>query len=169
MKKIALLKFVIVLLVIAACTKKSSIKDSNVKPVDVKTLADYSNGADSPFIDIDSANKMLTSYLNSTATNQYEDELHSLIFDANALRYYLSNTSITEVKFMFAHRLDYINNGNQNTYAGNDYNAITMVIAGVDINGNYVYTTAGTVMDNAKPCPYTCPSTGTASSNLLPD
>jgi hypothetical protein len=119
-------------------------------------------------IPVDSANKMIGSYITSLNGNTGNQYLYSLIANAADLRKYLNdNPSVTNVKFMFAHTLDYINAGyggqNSNTKAG----AFTIVIAGYDANGNYVIGANG-VMDRLSPCPNTCPSTGTASSNTLP-
>lgn len=159
-----------ILVIIAACTKKNATNNPNVKPADLNSLMFDSTmtGADSPFIHVDSANKMLNSYLSSINTAERADDLHSLIIDAEALRYYLQNTDIKHVKIMLAHRLDYINAGYENTYAGTDYNALTVIIAGYDQNSNYVYTSAGSVLDNATPCPYQCIASGTAASDTFP-
>lgn len=147
-----------------ACTKKNTSPDVKPRNLNEHTMAYASGGADSPFICIDSANKMLNSYLNSANAT----DVHSLIIDGQALRYYLLDTSIKRVKLMFAHRLSYINNGGLNQNAGNRYDAITIIVAGFNANNNYVYSAAGTVVDNAMPCPYNCPPSGTASSDLLP-
>lgn len=110
-------------------------------------------------ISIDSANRMLNSYLASTSGN--DSDLHSLIFDADTLVKYLTDTTrgrIRKVKLMLAHRLDFINNGNYGRNAGYDLNALTLVIAGCDSNGNYVYNARNMVYDYCQPCPYNCPS-----------
>lgn len=169
MKSPILFKVLIVIaLLIAACSKKNSLPDKSVEPYDITTVMsnNYNAGADSPFVTKDSANKMLTSYLNSIASTEHQNELRALIFDAEALRYYLEDTTIKNFKIMFAHRLDYINEGSANIYAGNSIDAITMIIVGVNSAGNYVYSPAGTAVDNAIPCPSNCPS-GNAGSNLL--
>ena len=121
------------------------------------------------FIVKDSANKMIQSYLTSigsSATTQ-DSSLNSLIFDADALRAYLSDTSIKNVKLMFAHTLEYINAGNSGTNAGYKSGALTLVVAGYDQDGNYILGPTQMVPDRARPCPHYCPLTGTASSNLL--
>lgn len=168
-KRTLVIVFASILVIIAACTKKNATNNPNVKPTDLNSLMLDSTmtGADSPFIHVDSANKMLNSYLNSVSTAERADDLHSLIVDAEALRYYLQNTDIKHVKIMLAHRLDYINAGNGNNYAGTDYNALTIIIAGYDQNSNYVYTSAGTVLDNVQPCPHNCIASGTAASDTF--
>jgi len=108
---------------------------------------------------------MLTSYQASID----DSDLHSLIFDADELRSYLStnNNSIKKVKVMFAHTLPYINSGHEGQYAGYKAGELTVIIAGYDLDNNYVYWNTNNVMDNALPCPTMCPVNGTASNNVF--
>ncbi len=122
------------------------------------------------FIEMDSANKMIGSYLNSIGYQQNDTDLRSLIFDADSLRQYLANPSVRKLKFMFAHDLDYINNGGDGKPAGYQSGKLTAVIAGFDIKGNYVFVLQGNnrmVLNHALPCPTNCPTSGTASSDHL--
>lgn len=124
------------------------------------------------FIPVDSANKMILSYLTSIHFAQNDTDLHSLIFDADSLRAFLNNTNITKVKFMFAHTLDYINNGGQNQYCGYQSGALTIVVAGYDSSNNYVFynypqSPTEMVLEHGMPCPSNCPVAGTATNNLL--
>ncbi len=124
------------------------------------------------YIPADTANVMIKSYLNSIHYQQEDTDLHALIYDADSLRAYLSDKRVVKVKFMFAHTLDYINGGGLNKYAGYQSGALTFVIAGYDIGGNYVFyyyprTTCPMVKDHCYPCPNTCPPNGTASSDTL--
>lgn len=116
----------------------------------------------------DSANKMISSYLASLDSVSLKDStaLYSLIFNAAALRTYLANPSIDKVKIMFAHSLDYINQGNNGIPAGYTSGALTIVIAGANEDGDYVFDN-GRVMNAAMPCPRACLIEGTASHNLL--
>ena len=73
---------------------------------------------------------------------------------------------------MFAHTLSYINSGGKDQYAGYQSGALTLVIAGYDSAGNYVFyyypkTTCPMVKDHFQPCPDNCPQQGTASSDTL--
>jgi hypothetical protein len=130
-------------------------------------LSSYSTEElDNYFISKDSANKMLQSYQGSISSVDADSSLHSLILNADALRQYLSDTSIKEVKVMLAHTLDYINAGNQNQPAGYKPNALTIILAGYNDKGNYVLAPGNMVPNRAKPCPNQCP-TGSASSSLL--
>jgi len=126
----------------------------------------------SGFIPIDSANKMIASYLNSINYQNNDTDLHAIIFNADTLRRVLndsSNGKIASVKLLFAHTLDYINSGGQNHRIGYKGGAFTIVIAGYKANGDYVYYPSGKVADNAYPCPTSCPVSGNASGNLLPN
>ncbi len=121
------------------------------------------------FIPVDSANKMLTSYLTSIDNPQSEGSLKSLIIDASALRSYLNNTEngeINKVKIMFAHTLEYINSGHEGQNAGYQSGALTLIIAGYDDEGNYIYNHENKVLDNGAGCPINCPS-GEAGNELL--
>src|SRR5690606_29933576 len=123
-------------------------------------------GLDSPFISIDTANVMLSSFLNSI--DQGSSNVKSFIVDANALRYYLENTEIKYVKLMLAHKLNYINSGGRDINAGYDGNAFTVIISGFGVDNNYIYSPQGAVLDFSQPCPYNCLPTGTAAGDLLP-
>lgn len=119
-------------------------------------------------IPVDSANKMITSYLTSIGgVNSTQQNLYSLIVDAGSLRTYLSNPNIKNVKLMFAHTLEYINAGNAGQNCGYGSGKLTLIIAGYDGSGNYVLDTKNGVEDNLQPCPHNCPTSGTAASNTI--
>lgn len=125
----------------------------------------------SGFIHIDTANIMIESYLRSIqadSTAKQGQELYSLIMNADELRTYLNrNRDIKNVKFMFAHTMEYINAGNMGKPAGYKSGALTIIVAGYDKNENYIFAPRMTVPDHCAPCPDYCPKGGTASSNLL--
>ncbi len=131
-------------------------------------------GANEPhFIIADSANVMISSYLNSISYQQNDSDLRSIIIDADSLRAYLSDAGITKIKIMFAHRLDYIHNGGKDQPAGYKNNALTFVIAGFDKNDDYQFFVptsggSGLVLNHGVPCPTSCPPSGTASQDILP-
>ncbi len=125
-------------------------------------------GSDGSFISIDSANKMLTSYLTSIKHTKPESSLKSLIVDANALRSYLNDTAngrIDKIKILFAHTLEYINSGHEGKNAEYKPGALTLIFAGYDAVGNYIYYD-GMVFDHGAPCPIICPP-GEAANDLL--
>ncbi len=159
-----------------------------------------SANAYSSFITTDVANQMIGSYLSSigsgsglnsagaasssSAANAYNgvagnsngpvNDLKSFSIDADSLRAYLASTNIKSVKLIFAHTMDYISAGNQGLFAGMQSGAMTIIIAGYDVDGNYVYYTPGGangqggqyVLDHCSPCPANCPP-GTAGGDLL--
>ncbi len=122
------------------------------------------------FISMDTANLMIASYLQSINANTNDSDLHALVIDADCLREYLNDERIAKVKVMFAHTLEYVNNGGQNQYVGYQSDKLTVIVAGFDSRGDYVYHRQGnesTVLNHAVPCPAQCPPRGTASYNLL--
>lgn len=126
---------------------------------------------DSPytrFISIDSGNKMLNSYLTSIGYPDDDSDLHSIVLNVAQLRRYLDSKpdSITRLKLMFAHTLDYINTGHGGEYAGYNPNALTLIIAACNQNGDYVFFDTNYVLDYGAPCPTNCPP-GNAESPLL--
>lgn len=130
-----------------------------------KTEADYSH-----FIPADTANIMIGSYLKSIEpdSSSQGENLYSLIMSADELRTYLNlNPEIKDVKFMFAHTMEYINAGNMGKPAGYKSGALTIVVAGYNREGNYIFAPHNSVLDHCAPCPNYCPVSGTASSNLL--
>lgn len=136
---------------LGACTSSNNNVDIN----------DRSN-----FISVDSANKMLQSYIDSKPPND-SSQLISLIVDADDLRFYLSDTSIIGLKLMLAHPLEYINSGNEGVNGGLQSDALTVVFAGFDSNGNYVLKPDNKVPNKAQRCPPFCIISGTASNNLI--
>jgi hypothetical protein len=125
----------------------------------------------SSFVSIDSANKMVSSYLASINYPQDDTDVYSLILNADSLRAYLSDTRIKNIKIMMAQTLSYINNVGYGQYAGYQCGALTNVIVGYDSLGNYVYYISPgrppMVMDHMCACPNICPERGTAQSNLF--
>ncbi|RZL20416.1 MAG: hypothetical protein EOO89_00235 [Pedobacter sp.] len=129
--------------------------------------------ADRPFskpVLIDSANRMIQSYLTSIQPEINTDEIRSLIFDANLLRIYLndsSNGKIENLKMILAHKLSYINSGHFGQRPDSNSNALTLVLIGYGANGNYIYYDQNHALNICQPCPRECPETGTASSDVL--
>lgn len=124
----------------------------------------------SSFITIDTANRMINSYLNSIKAPANDTDLYSIIVDADSLRKMLDTTDgihIKRVKLMFAHKQSYLNSGMENISCGYSRNGLTIIIAGYDASGNYIYRPANSVLNNGMPCPTSCPVAGTASGNLL--
>jgi hypothetical protein len=120
-------------------------------------------------IPVDSANKMIGSYLNSIEGTG-DNTLHSLIFNAEELRAYLNDplrSDVTNIKLSFAHTLNYINSGNGNQDAGYTAGAFTIVISGYDEEGNYILMNDNCVLDFGVACPSNCPPSGSANNDLI--
>jgi hypothetical protein len=156
--------FPIVLSTLIACNGKGSNQGN--QPCNVAAPA----SGDPAYIPVDSANKMISSYLNSIKYQTNDTDLKSLILDANALRSVLMDPrgqNISHLKVMFGHTLNYINAGGENQPCGYKSGALTIILAGYDNQGNYIYCPLGNILDNAMPCPAACPS-GQAGQDLLP-
>jgi len=151
-------------IIFASCQENNPPKkDQKETPPTTKILRD--DDGFSRFIPIDSANKMIMSYIKSTESD--DDALRSLILNADSLRYMLSDSRITNVKLMFAHTLDYVNNGGKDQNCGYKSGKLTLVIAGYDQNGDYVYNPTSSVLNQCMPCPAFCPTIGTSTSDSL--
>lgn len=155
------------LTVFAACQTKEKGSREEAEDSANQAMLNAFNAAGPVFISTDSANRMISSYLNSIGGTSNDSNLCSIIVNADSLRAYLYNTNIKHVKIMFAHKLSYINSGKGGQNAGFSKNALTVILAGFDANDNYIYNDKGQVMNHAMPCPHNCPTSGTAASNVL--
>lgn len=120
----------------------------------------------SSFICLDSANKMLSSYL-ASINDEDDSTLHCFIYNADSLRAYLANPNIKNVKFMFGHTLEYINEGHFGQPAGYSSGNLTIIVAGYDVNGTYIYHNGGKVLEHGRPCPNYCDVNGAAANSTL--
>ena len=145
-------------------TKKMTIADTLTTNIDTEF---------SRPIKIDTANRMIQSYLTAINSTVNTQEIKSVIYDADVLRAYLDQhvgtdmKRIEKIKFIFAHSLDYVNSGNAGRRPDTNSHALTLVIVGVDKDGDYVYTPNGEALDFGQPCPPRCPGHGTSGSDTL--
>lgn len=160
------MKFISLAATAITCALLGYSENSQAQQQQQQQQSFYQAIPDANFIPADTANKMIHSYLTSIGGSSSTD-LRSLIISAQSLRNYLNDTSITQVKVMFAHTLDYINAGNNGVPAGYTPGALTIVLAGYNSSGNYVYATGNMVMDYAKPCPTNCNTLGGTAANSL--
>jgi hypothetical protein len=169
MKNTAGLLIIVTLITFLGCTKESGYVSHTAQPVATATAggtlagmygrntARLSGLNYSHSISVDTANKMIQSYLTGVGYPSVDTAIRALSFDADTLRAYLANHDIVTVKFMFAHQAGYLNSGNYGGNPGLNPSAITLVIAGVDNNDNYVRNSQNGVYDNMTPCPFQCP------------
>lgn len=124
------------------------------------------------FISKTVANEMISSYIysltNLSNTQNPINDLKSFSIDADSLRAYLSDARIKNVKLFFGHTMRYINAGNTGKYSGMQSGALTIIVAGFDADGDYIYhgPAENQVLDHAMPCPYSC-DPGEAGNDLL--
>ena len=67
---------------------------------------------------------------------------------------------------MLAHTMEYINAGNYGVNSGYQSGELTLIVAGFDENGNYIYNNQNMVLDHAMPCPTYCPNGDAGLVNL---
>ena len=125
------------------------------------------NDVDPVFIPLSDANEMIQSYLNSIDYMNNDTDLHSLIFSADSVRAYLTDTNISGLKVLFAHTQQFISQRGSGTDAGYLSGGLTLIIAGFDRNGDYRFFANGLALNRAIPCPTNCPGSGTAANDLL--
>ena len=119
------------------------------------------------FIQADTANYMIKSYLQSINYQVNDTDLHSLIINADALRAYLGGGEVSALKVMFAHTPDFIRMNGFGADAGYKSGGLTIVLAGIDDEGNYYLMNGDEALNKAIPCPTNCPQEGTAASDTL--
>ena len=161
MKNYIIAGMVLMATVFISCGDKHETKTST-EDAAIVTLAV------APYIEMDSANKMIGSYLNSINYTNNDTDVRSFVINMNQLRAYCDSSAspISHVKVMFGHTLQYINSGKGNHNAGYRSGALTVVIAAYNSSGDYFYINGDEVMDYSAPCPTNCPP-GDAANPFL--
>jgi hypothetical protein len=145
-------------ILLAIAILAASCNGPDNKTPGVNTAITASTGDLSRFISKDSADKMISSYINSLG-DATDTSLYSVSVDAAKLKaYLLSDSTITGIKISLGHTLEYINSGGKNINPGFNYSALTLIISAFDQAGNYLFFDANTVLDFARPCPNNCPN-----------
>lgn len=147
----------VLIIALAACTPKHHPGNGGGATADT--------GYSSP-ISLDTANLMIGDYQKSISACTMDTNLNALIVNADTLRAYLKDTTIKNIKLMFAEKTSYMCIAGPGANAGYSNRGFTLVIVGVNNSGNYVLNKQGMVYDNCEPCPNACPS-GTASNDLI--
>jgi hypothetical protein len=168
MNKTILLASAALAFAFTACNRQEAAVDpgaNNVKTYTPNTSVMHNAGrlvgeGFSKSIAIDSANKMIGSYLSSVGYPYADTAVRSLAFNADTLRSYLGNPAITDVKFYLAHQLGWLNaaTGNYGKNVGLQPGKLTIICVGLDNNGNVVRNHVDGVYEHAFPCPTTCGS-----------
>ncbi len=145
---------------IYSCSKKNQGAVQPVAPTAGQTpYTGYAlrgtNDDYSASIPVDSANRMIGSYLTSIGYPGNDSSLRSLSFDADSMRAYLKNPNVKTVKLMLAHQPAYINS-RYGQFAGMNPQALTVVIVGVNSTGSYVKNAQNEVYEHCSPCPVHC-------------
>jgi hypothetical protein len=116
-------------------------------------------------IKVDTANRMIASYLTSVGYPNVDTTVRSLSFDADTLRAYLKNKDITTVRFYLGHQLSWLNGGSTRfgKNIGMAPGKLTIICAGLDDDGQIVRNTSNGVYEHAMPCPNNCGPSTTAA------
>ena len=131
-------------LCLLSCKKESDITNIHTTPVTSPYMR-YSGSDYSQHIPIDSADKMVASYVASINTST---EIRSLTFNADSMRNYLSNSQIATLKFSLAHQASYIDADNFGVNAGTSASALTFILSALDEeDDDYIYTPGNKVYD----------------------
>lgn len=111
-------------------------------------------------ITMDTANRMIASYLQSVGYPTVDTAVRSLAFNADTLRAYLADSRVTSLEFVLAHQLSYLNGGTNRfgKNIGMKPGALTIIAVGVDDQGNVIRNSSNGVYEHALPCPNACPS-----------
>ncbi len=111
-------------------------------------------------ISLDTANKMIASYVSSVGYPYRDTAVRSLAFNADTMRAYLADSRITSLEFVLAHQLSYLNGGTNRfgKNIGMKPGAITIIAVGYDNNGNVIRNSSNGVYEHAMPCPTNCPN-----------
>lgn len=122
------------------------------------------------YIPIDSANKMISSYLNSIQYQNNDTDVRAFVVDANAIRCYLNSNAgknVVNLKVFLAHNAEYANSLDSNKNCGYNVKGLTLVITGFDSLGNYVIYPNGVCIDHTEETPIKFKIKGNASNNLI--
>lgn len=167
MKKLFTAATLIALSCIYACTKESGSFSKAALPVPLisqkgthawsgRSAARLSGDDYSKSIPVDTANRMIQSYLTGVGYPSVDTAIRSLYFDADTLRAYLQNSDITTIKFVLAHPTAYVNSDPTSAASSLNADALTLIIVGLNDDEEYVLNNANGVYDNMFRCPFSC-------------
>lgn len=117
-------------------------------------------------IPIDTANRMIQSYLDAIDYTVNTNAIRSWVFNADTLRNYLNSAKgkdIRNLRLLLAHSLEYIHAGHEGVMPPLNSHDLTLVIVGLDENNDYIYSSEGGPLDRCMPCPTECLPDGEGS------
>jgi hypothetical protein len=172
MKQVLLLSSAVLAISLTACNRHEAPVQPGNSSVSTYVTTPTGGGSNamgrltgqyySSSISIDTANKMIGSYLQSVGYPQRDTTIRALSFDADTIRNYLANNDIKTLKFFLGHQLSYLNGGT-NRFGKNIGMApgkLTIIMAGMDDDGNIVHNWNNGVYEHAFPCPNACGGSG---------
>lgn len=149
-----------------SCNRMGRPLDDLIGGVSAKSMGILVPGS-SRFIPADTANRMIKSYLNGINYRNNTGEIRSWTLNADTLRSFLKDNKIVALKLMLAHNREYILSGHEGQLPAQNTAALTVIIAGVDPGGDFVYHADNEVLNRCQPCPTECIGNGTASADTL--
>lgn len=156
----------------SACRQFNSLSDllpgSKASAQGIASSSGMEKEQNSQPIPVDTANRMIMSYLRSIEYETNRTAIRSWAFNADTLRHYLSTgkgKKIVMLRLMLAHTTAYINDGHygQRPSPLDNNHALTVVIAGVDSLGQYLLNDESMPYDQGLPCPENCVGNPTIS------
>lgn len=138
------LLYLIMLYVIISCSQSSG------------SAIDLRSESTSPsFVGKEQAKRMIDSYQKSIGFPEIDQKIRSWRINAEALRQYLSDPTITEVEIFLAHNIEYIEAGGEGLNPPEDSIVQTIVLIGRNQVSELVYRDE-LALNNAAPCPRMC-------------
>lgn len=136
-----------------ADTTPTTVPNRNIS-TSRQILAPYSQP-----ISLDTANRMIGSYLQSIGYPTVDTNIRSLAFNADTLRAYLADSRVTSLEFHLAHQQSYLNSGGTfGKNIGMSPGKLTIIAVGYDNQGAVVRNSSNGVYEHALPCPNNCPN-----------
>jgi hypothetical protein len=117
------------------------------------------------FVSQEEANDMIQGYLSGIDYPANDTSLRSLLYNADSLRSYLSDTSIHQLKLMFAQ--DVSSDSHAAVSPACFGPGLTIVMVGVDANGDYRLYRGTQALNHGVPCPKNCMVSGSAAANTI--
>lgn len=119
----------------------------------------------SHYVHYTEANEAIESYLSSIDTFT-TPQLQSFSLDADVLRTYLQDPTITTIKISLGHTSNVISQPYDSVYHYLNAGSTTLFIAGLNTSGDYVLIDDVYVVNRVLACPINCPTTGDGTSPL---